>query len=51
MNDAIKCIRDGGSWYSCPGGYRVEDFVKEICQSYVGTQPPEACLPHLAVAA
>lgn len=33
--DGVKrCIRDGGSWYDCPGGSTTQDFIKSICEAY-----------------
>jgi len=26
----IRCIRDGGKWYDCPGGSSVSDLVNDI---------------------
>lgn len=30
----VRCIRDGGKWYDCPGGSRVEDLVSDIEHLY-----------------
>ncbi|KEF55491.1 uncharacterized protein A1O9_08241 [Exophiala aquamarina CBS 119918] len=30
----IRCIRDGGKWYDCPGGSSVEDLVRDINALY-----------------
>lgn len=30
----IRCIRDGGKWYDCPGGSEVDDLVKDIERLY-----------------
>ncbi|KIW63785.1 hypothetical protein PV04_08757 [Phialophora macrospora] len=30
----IRCIRDGGEWYDCPGGSSVEDLVGDINKLY-----------------
>ncbi|EXJ94146.1 hypothetical protein A1O1_02539 [Capronia coronata CBS 617.96] len=30
----IRCIRDGGEWYDCPGGSSVEDLVHDIDDLY-----------------
>lgn len=30
----IRCIRDGGRWYDCPGGSNVDDLVRDINQLY-----------------
>ena len=30
----IRCIRDGGKWYDCPGGSSVEELVKDINTLY-----------------
>lgn len=33
--DGVKrCIRDGGTWYDCPGGSDTFSFVKTICDAY-----------------
>jgi len=26
----VRCIRDGGKWYDCPGGSEVKDLVRDI---------------------
>ncbi|KAJ3417084.1 hypothetical protein HDV05_006943 [Chytridiales sp. JEL 0842] len=46
MNGRQRCIRDGGMWYSCPGGSSVDEFVASICDLYtplLGQSKPEAC--------
>lgn len=30
----IRCIRDGGEWYDCPGGSDVSDLVDDIKDLY-----------------
>ncbi|EXJ55298.1 hypothetical protein A1O7_08225 [Cladophialophora yegresii CBS 114405] len=30
----IRCIRDGGEWYDCPGGSSVDDLVGDINKLY-----------------
>lgn len=30
----IRCIRDGGKWYDCPGGSKISDLVKDIKRLY-----------------
>jgi len=30
----IRCIRDGGEWYDCPGGSSVDDLVRDINNLY-----------------
>jgi len=30
----IRCIRDGGKWYDCPGGSEVADLVRDIENLY-----------------
>jgi len=30
VDNKIRCIRDGATWYDCPGGSDPEDLVKEI---------------------
>lgn len=30
----VRCIRDGGEWYDCPGGSKVSDLVKEVKALY-----------------
>eukprot|EP00002_Diphylleia_rotans_P014598 TRINITY_DN2844_c0_g1_i3.p1 TRINITY_DN2844_c0_g1~~TRINITY_DN2844_c0_g1_i3.p1 ORF type:complete len:215 (-),score=41.35 TRINITY_DN2844_c0_g1_i3:252-896(-) len=44
VNNAKVCIKDG-SWYDCPQGHEVSDFVKQICRSYRGGKRPTACHP------
>ncbi|CAG8473154.1 1951_t:CDS:2 [Ambispora gerdemannii] len=34
VNEKQRCIRDG-SWYDCPDGHRVSDFIKTIEDEYV----------------
>ncbi|KAJ2513490.1 hypothetical protein H4217_006312 [Coemansia sp. RSA 1939] len=34
-----RCVEDGG-WRECPGGYRPEDFIRDICAAYKGSAPP-----------
>jgi hypothetical protein len=31
----VRCIRDGGKWYDCPGGSSVAELVREINELYV----------------
>ena len=45
MIDGVEtCIRDGGIWYNCTGTGTVEEFVRQICDAYTGTDLPDACL-------
>lgn len=30
----VRCIRDGGKWYDCPGGSEVSDLVRDIADLY-----------------
>ena len=30
LNNEVRCIRDGGRWYDCPGGSNVTDLVKDV---------------------
>lgn len=30
----VRCIRDGGEWYDCPGGSDVSDLVRDIDDLY-----------------
>lgn len=30
----IRCIRDGGKWYDCPGGSGVEGLIRDIEKLY-----------------
>ena len=30
----VRCIRDGGKWYDCPGGSGVADLVRDIENLY-----------------
>jgi len=30
----VRCIRDGGEWYDCPGGSSVDDLVRDIDDLY-----------------
>ena len=34
LNDKVRCIRDSAEWKDCPGGYQVDDLVRDIEQSY-----------------
>ncbi|KAJ1570026.1 ribosomal 40S subunit protein S18B, partial [Nowakowskiella sp. JEL0078] len=34
LADKQRCIRDGGRWYDCPGGYEVENFLNDICLEF-----------------
>lgn len=34
LNGAVRCIRDGGSWYECSAGSNVEDLVSDINALY-----------------
>ncbi|KAF8058103.1 hypothetical protein HT031_005763 [Scenedesmus sp. PABB004] len=31
---AKRCVRDGGTWYDCPGGSAADDFVRAICDAH-----------------
>ncbi|KAJ1821006.1 hypothetical protein LPJ56_000970 [Coemansia sp. RSA 2599] len=38
-----RCVEDGG-WRDCPGGYRPNDFIRDICAAYKGAAPrPSIC--------
>lgn len=46
LNGKKRAVRDGGRWRETipPNrGNSVEDFVNEICNSYQGTDLPDAC--------
>lgn len=30
----VRCIRDGGRWYDCPGGSEVDDLVRDVNKLY-----------------
>ena len=30
LNGEIRCIRDGGEWYDCPGGSSVKNLVQDV---------------------
>lgn len=32
--DEYRCTHDNGTWYDCPGGSGVDDFVTTICSEY-----------------
>lgn len=34
LEGKVRCVRDGGKWYNCPGGSSVEDLVSEIKELY-----------------
>lgn len=34
LEGKVRCIRDGGKWYDCPGGSEVSDLVDEIQHLY-----------------
>lgn len=34
LANKVRCIRDGGKWYDCPGGSEVEDLVHDINRLY-----------------
>ena len=34
LNGKVRCIRDGGKWYDCPGGSNVTDLVADIKDLY-----------------
>jgi hypothetical protein len=34
LADEIRCIRDGGKWYDCPGGSTVDNLVGDINKLY-----------------
>jgi hypothetical protein len=40
-----RCVHDG-KWRDCPGGHSVQDFVRDICHAYNGTDVPPACLDY-----
>ncbi|KAJ2803798.1 hypothetical protein H4R21_001892 [Coemansia helicoidea] len=38
-----RCVEDGG-WRECPGGHTPDDFIRDICAAYRGSQPrPSLC--------
>jgi hypothetical protein len=44
VDGAKRCIRDGGTWYDCPGGSDTAAFIKSICDAYkakTGKPAPE----------
>ena len=34
LADEVRCIRDGGRWYNCPGGSSVDQLVGDIDRLY-----------------
>ena len=34
LNGKIRCIRDGGEWYDCPGGSSVKSLVQDVDKLY-----------------
>ncbi len=34
LDGKVRCIRDGGEWYDCPGGSNVTDLVSDIKDLY-----------------
>ena len=34
LNDEVRCIRDGGEWYDCPGGSSVKNLVHDVEKLY-----------------
>lgn len=34
LEGKVRCIRDGGKWYDCPGGSSVSDLVADIEKLY-----------------
>ena len=44
INGVQECIRDGGIWYNCTTSGSADDFVRQICDAYTGTDLPAACL-------
>ncbi|OAL40410.1 hypothetical protein AYO20_00146 [Fonsecaea nubica] len=34
LADKVRCIRDGGKWYDCPGGSSVDALVRDINNLY-----------------
>jgi hypothetical protein len=45
-----RCIRDGGTWYDCPGGSTDADFTKTICEVFknaTGSHSSECSQPSI----
>ncbi|KAG2498027.1 hypothetical protein HYH03_003788 [Edaphochlamys debaryana] len=43
-----RCTHDGATWYDCPGGSEVDDFVATVCAAYAdagGDWPQDLCGP------
>ncbi|KAK4941789.1 hypothetical protein LTR10_018393 [Elasticomyces elasticus] len=34
LADEVRCIRDGGKWYDCPGGSSVQELVGDVNELY-----------------
>ena len=34
LNGKMRCVRDGGEWYDCPGGSKVSDLVGDVQDLY-----------------
>ncbi|KZF23159.1 hypothetical protein L228DRAFT_105371 [Xylona heveae TC161] len=34
LNEKVRCVRDGGEWKNCEGGFEVDDLVRDIEQLY-----------------
>ena len=34
LNNEVRCIRDGGEWYNCPGGSNVSSLVQDVKDLY-----------------
>ena len=32
LNNAIRCVRDGGEWKDCPGGSTPADLIRDVMQ-------------------
>lgn len=48
INGNYRCTHDGATWYNCPGGSTVSDFVSTICHAYkdiTGAASPLCPLP------
>ena len=30
LNDKVRCIRDGGQWKNCDGGFEPDDLINDV---------------------
>ncbi|KAJ2234905.1 hypothetical protein IWW45_003023 [Coemansia sp. RSA 485] len=43
IDGKLRCVEDEG-WRDCPGGYKPNDFIRDICAAYKGAAPrPSIC--------